>query len=350
MAGAGRVAPGACSLLRGRRLFHPRRKARFVAPAAPARSAARSDGFPFTLNTGRVRDQWHTMTRTGKTPRLAAHRPAPFVEVNPADAARLNLRHGDLARVSTAHGAAVLEVAVEEGQRPGRSSRRFTGAARTLRMGESARSSMRSSIRSPASPTRRRRRPRSRRSPRGRAASCCRARRSRRPPCPRACGGRGPRSAAGSARCSRRRVRHATSPNGRRPCSPARSSPNTPMTPPGSIAAPRSPAGACKACFSPARPRRGRIGTRRRRSSQRRGTARRGSCCRVRPAAATPMPARWCAPASASGSRESGTAVLTEAATSPEAIGQLLRAGTNCGSCVPEMKRIIARELAPQAG
>ena len=43
-------------------------------------------------------------------------------------------------------------------------------------------------------------------------------------------------------------------------------------------------------------------------------------------------------------------AVLTEAATSPEAIGQLLRAGTNCGSCVPEMKRIIARELAPQAG
>ena len=99
--------------------FTPDRKARFVAPAAPARPAARSDGFPFTLNTGRVRDQWHTMTRTGKTPRLAAHRPAPFVEVNPADAARLNLRHGDLARVSTAHGAAVLEVAVEEGQRPG---------------------------------------------------------------------------------------------------------------------------------------------------------------------------------------------------------------------------------------
>ena len=43
-------------------------------------------------------------------------------------------------------------------------------------------------------------------------------------------------------------------------------------------------------------------------------------------------------------------AVLTEAAISPEAIGQLLRAGTNCGSCVPELKRIIARELAPQAG
>ena len=43
-------------------------------------------------------------------------------------------------------------------------------------------------------------------------------------------------------------------------------------------------------------------------------------------------------------------AVLTEAATSPEAIGQLLRAGTNCGSCVPELKRIITRELAPHAG
>jgi assimilatory nitrate reductase catalytic subunit len=40
-------------------------------------------------------------------------------------------------------------------------------------------------------------------------------------------------------------------------------------------------------------------------------------------------------------------AVVAHTATSPEAIGALLRAGTNCGSCVPELKRIIARELAP---
>ena len=45
-----------------------------------------SDAFPFVLNTGRVRDQWHTMTRTGLSPRLGQHTPEPFVEVHPADA------------------------------------------------------------------------------------------------------------------------------------------------------------------------------------------------------------------------------------------------------------------------
>jgi assimilatory nitrate reductase catalytic subunit len=43
-------------------------------------------------------------------------------------------------------------------------------------------------------------------------------------------------------------------------------------------------------------------------------------------------------------------AIVSGAATSPEAIGEALRAGTNCGSCVPELRRIIARELAPQPG
>ncbi|HEX8664381.1 MAG TPA: molybdopterin-dependent oxidoreductase [Beijerinckiaceae bacterium] len=98
--------------------FTSDKKARFVAPAPPA-AVALGEEFPFRLNTGRVRDQWHTMTRTGRSPRLGAHRPAPFVEIASSDAARLDLRDGDLARVATAHGSAVLEVAVEEGQRPG---------------------------------------------------------------------------------------------------------------------------------------------------------------------------------------------------------------------------------------
>jgi assimilatory nitrate reductase catalytic subunit len=87
-------------------------------PEPPAASTL-SDAFRFTLNTGRVRDQWHTMTRTGKSARLGSHKPAPLVEMHPADAARLGVRHGDLARVSTAHGSAILEVVVEEGQRRG---------------------------------------------------------------------------------------------------------------------------------------------------------------------------------------------------------------------------------------
>jgi assimilatory nitrate reductase catalytic subunit len=96
----------------------PDRRARFIAPEPPA-AAVRSEAFPYLLNTGRVRDQWHTMTRTGLSPRLGAHTPVPFVEVNPEDAARLGLVGGDLARVSSPYGSAVLGVVVSEGQRKG---------------------------------------------------------------------------------------------------------------------------------------------------------------------------------------------------------------------------------------
>jgi assimilatory nitrate reductase catalytic subunit len=75
--------------------------------------------WPLTLNTGRYRDQWHTMTRTGLSPRLARHREEPLVEVHPGDAQALDLAEGDLARVTTAQGDSLFRVALTEGQRPG---------------------------------------------------------------------------------------------------------------------------------------------------------------------------------------------------------------------------------------
>lgn len=75
--------------------------------------------WPMTLNTGRYRDQWHTMTRTGLSPRLARHRQEPLVEMHPDDAAELGLAQGDLARVSTAQGTSVFRVEHAEGQRRG---------------------------------------------------------------------------------------------------------------------------------------------------------------------------------------------------------------------------------------
>jgi assimilatory nitrate reductase catalytic subunit len=71
------------------------------------------------LNTGRVRDQWHTMTRTGRVPQLAAHTPEPMVAVNPLDAAALGLAAGALARVETVHGAVLLRVELSHAQRRG---------------------------------------------------------------------------------------------------------------------------------------------------------------------------------------------------------------------------------------
>jgi assimilatory nitrate reductase catalytic subunit len=96
--------------------FTPDRRARFVAIAKAQPSAAAGAAWPFILNTGRIRDQWHTMTRTGLSPRLSVHIAEPFVEIHPEDAARLGLEQGRMARVTTAHGSADLRILVNRGQ------------------------------------------------------------------------------------------------------------------------------------------------------------------------------------------------------------------------------------------
>jgi assimilatory nitrate reductase catalytic subunit len=75
--------------------------------------------WPLTLNTGRYRDQWHGMTRTGLSPKLARHREEPLVEVHPDDAAACDLTDGGLARVATAQGESLFRVSVTDRQRPG---------------------------------------------------------------------------------------------------------------------------------------------------------------------------------------------------------------------------------------
>ncbi len=75
--------------------------------------------YPFTLNTGRVRDQWHTMTRTGLSPRLARHRQEPFAEIHPEDAATLEIGEGDLLRIVTGQGESIFPALLSDGQRRG---------------------------------------------------------------------------------------------------------------------------------------------------------------------------------------------------------------------------------------
>jgi assimilatory nitrate reductase catalytic subunit len=99
--------------------FTDDRRGRFIAIAAAALAAPVSAERPFVLNTGRVRDQWHTMTRTGLSPRLSTHIQEPFVEIHPDDASRLGLEQGTLARVETGYGSAVLRVLLSRGQQPG---------------------------------------------------------------------------------------------------------------------------------------------------------------------------------------------------------------------------------------
>jgi assimilatory nitrate reductase catalytic subunit len=94
-------------------------RARFVAPKRPALHAKTSDTFPFWLNTGRIRDQWHTMTRSGLSPRLGQHLPEPFVEIHPDDAQAAGLRDGGFARVTSRFGTCLFAVSVNTGQQRG---------------------------------------------------------------------------------------------------------------------------------------------------------------------------------------------------------------------------------------
>jgi assimilatory nitrate reductase catalytic subunit len=97
----------------------PDGRARMI-PLRPQGPASAVDAaFPFALNTGRVRDQWHTMTRTGLAADLCRHAPEPFVEVHPADAEPLGVRDGALTRVQTARGEAIVLARLTDRQRRG---------------------------------------------------------------------------------------------------------------------------------------------------------------------------------------------------------------------------------------
>ncbi|SIO06175.1 nitrate reductase [Vannielia litorea] len=99
------------------RFFTPSGRARML----PLRSAptAANPAFPFRLNTGRVRDHWHTMTRTGQSPRLSQHMAEPYLEVHPDDASRLGLRPAGIAEVTSPSGRALCRTMVTDRVRPG---------------------------------------------------------------------------------------------------------------------------------------------------------------------------------------------------------------------------------------
>ncbi|KPL68365.1 nitrate reductase [Erythrobacter sp. SG61-1L] len=96
----------------------PDGKARLIV-AAPVTAAQADDSWPLRLNTGRYRDQWHTMTRTGLSAKLSLHRREPLLEIHPVDAARFGVADGGLARVETPQGDSTYRVAFSEGQAPG---------------------------------------------------------------------------------------------------------------------------------------------------------------------------------------------------------------------------------------
>ncbi len=101
------------------RFYHDDGKARLLPLRHRDPVAKTGPRYPFRLNTGRLRDQWHTMTRTGLSPRLGAHMPEPFLEIHPDDAATLGIIPADLVEVRNPTGSAILRARISDAVQPG---------------------------------------------------------------------------------------------------------------------------------------------------------------------------------------------------------------------------------------
>ncbi|MEL7216398.1 MAG: molybdopterin-dependent oxidoreductase, partial [Pseudomonadota bacterium] len=92
----------------------PRGRGQVIAPQPQAQPVAQ-----FRLNTGRIRDHWHTMTRTARSPRLSLHIAEPFVELHPDDAAREGVEAAGLVRLSGSGGEMVARAVITDRVAPG---------------------------------------------------------------------------------------------------------------------------------------------------------------------------------------------------------------------------------------
>jgi assimilatory nitrate reductase catalytic subunit len=93
-------------------------RARFAAVRPRALAEPRDARFPYALTTGRLRDHWHGLSRTGALGRLFGHTPEPSLEMHPRDLVRLRLREGDLARARSQRGVLVLPVRANDALLP----------------------------------------------------------------------------------------------------------------------------------------------------------------------------------------------------------------------------------------
>ena len=88
----------------------PDGRARFVNARYKPVAEPRESRFPFSLTTGRLRDQWHGMSRTGTLGRLFGHVSEPVLQMNPQDMARRLLKEGDLVHVTSKRGSILVPV------------------------------------------------------------------------------------------------------------------------------------------------------------------------------------------------------------------------------------------------
>jgi assimilatory nitrate reductase catalytic subunit len=104
------AAAGTARLYEDGRFVFADGRARFAAIKPQPMAEARDVRYPYALTTGRLRDQWHGMSRTGTLGRLFGHASEPVIEVSPRDLDRMKLQPGDLLQVTSRRGSILLPV------------------------------------------------------------------------------------------------------------------------------------------------------------------------------------------------------------------------------------------------
>ncbi|MFM9826778.1 molybdopterin-dependent oxidoreductase [Flavobacterium sp.] len=112
--------PGTPRLFADKKFFTPSKKAIFNIPTSIENTSVPPNReFPFILTTGRIRDQWHTMTKTGKVSRLMTHIQSPLLEINPIDAYKSKIENGDIVVVTNKNGIVRVKAKVSDSIREG---------------------------------------------------------------------------------------------------------------------------------------------------------------------------------------------------------------------------------------
>jgi ferredoxin-nitrate reductase len=94
-------------------------KANFLARPHQDPSETTDDEFPLVLTTGRIYAHWHTLTRTGKVPKLVSRDPEPYLEISTSDAAQLQIQEGERVELRTRRGAIQLPARITPGIQSG---------------------------------------------------------------------------------------------------------------------------------------------------------------------------------------------------------------------------------------
>ncbi|MEM6934285.1 MAG: molybdopterin-dependent oxidoreductase, partial [Pseudomonadota bacterium] len=101
------------------RFFTPSGKARVQPVRHKPHAVETSPDYPLRLNTGRIRDHWHTMTRTARSSRLSQHIAEPFAEIHPSDASVYGIDAADLVTIESKIGQIVVRALITDRTPPG---------------------------------------------------------------------------------------------------------------------------------------------------------------------------------------------------------------------------------------